>query len=45
MLADTQNFTQIGGVYLTSMQVWLNQILTPQNSTDSNMDFSMKSIF
>jgi len=37
---DTQNSTKIGGVYLAIMQVWLNQILTPQNST--NMDFSIK---
>ena len=37
---DTQNSTQICGVYLASMQVWLNQILTSQNST--NMDFSIK---
>ena len=30
---DTQSSTQICGVHLASMQVWLNQILTPQNST------------
>ena len=37
---DTQNSTQTCGVYLANMQVWLNQSLTPQNST--NMDFSMR---
>ena len=38
----TQNSSKICGVYLPSMQVWLIQILTPQNSTNSKMDFSIK---
>ena len=37
---DTQNSTQICGVYWVSMQVWSNQNLTPQNFT--NMNFSIK---